>query len=102
VEHGVFFAFFCLDGTFKEDLDVEGVCEAAFGDGLGDALDGDLSGTSGERLRPLPFFLGLLFFFFWTFDDEVSTAAADSRVLLVAGFLLTVCFGAAGAPAGAT
>jgi hypothetical protein len=47
---------------------------------LGDAFDddGDLPDTWGERLRPLAFFfLGLLLFFFCTFDEEVSTAAAD-------------------------
>jgi hypothetical protein len=76
----LFFAFFCLEGTFGELLARGGLWEAAFGDGLGDAFDndGDLPDTWEERLRPLAFFfLGLLLFFFCTFDEEVSTAAAD-------------------------
>jgi hypothetical protein len=78
-----------------------GLWGAAFGAGLGDVLDdgGDLSDTSGERPRPLLFFLGLLFFVFCTLVGEASTATADSGTLLVASFLLTFLVGAAGAPA---
>jgi hypothetical protein len=79
MERGVFFAFFCLGGSFSELL-AGGLWEAAFGDGLGEAFDGgdgDLSEVLGERLRALLFFLGLLFFFFCcTFVGEASTAAA--------------------------
>jgi hypothetical protein len=77
VERGAFFDFFCVEGTFSVLL-AGGLGEAAFGAGLSEAFDdgGDLSEDLGDRFRPSPFFLGLLLFFFCTFDGEISTAAA--------------------------
>jgi hypothetical protein len=62
VERGAFFAFFCLEGTFSELL-AGGLGEAAFGAGLGDALDDgdDLSDDLGRETLALGLLLGAAF-----------------------------------------